>query len=137
MVKNKPQPLDARIFQWAVIVSGGAVWCYYLAQLLARADRMTLVAVALLCPAVVIISSLPVHITTPGMKLGHTRQLSLSLSDALTLLLLLAYGPASAIVVAGVDGLIASIRTVRRPESNIFTLAMLAISMLGAAHTYA
>jgi diguanylate cyclase (GGDEF)-like protein len=51
--------------------------------------------------------------------------------------MLVLYGPAAAVTAAGFDGLIASIRTVRRWQSNVFTLAMIAVSIFGAAHTYA
>ena len=136
MKPGSQQTIQSVIFQWIIIALGGVVWLENLARLFFRFERKALLEIALFGLAVIVVSLKPVHITTPGMKLGHKRQLSVSLSDALTFLLLIIYGPQAAIVWGGIDGLIASIRTVKRWQSNLFTLAMIALSILATSQTY-
>jgi len=136
-VKNRPQQTpEAGVFQWAVILAGGLLWLGSLVRLLVWSDGSAFVAVALLGLAAVAVSFKPVRITSPGMKLGNKRHISLTVSDAVTFLLLVLYGPAAAIVVGGVDGFVASRRSVRRIESNVFTLGMLALSFFCSGLVY-
>jgi diguanylate cyclase (GGDEF)-like protein len=137
MEKKAPPPFPSRVFQWAVIACGGAIWLWCLGRLLIQSSSAALFEMALFTVGVVAVSFKPVYITTPGNSLSHKRQLSFSLSDALTFLMLILYGPAPAVVAGGLDGLIASIRTIRKWQSNVFTLAMIALSMFGAAFGYA
>ncbi len=136
MKPGSQQTIQSVIFQWIIIALGGVVWLENLARLLFNFERKALLEITLFGLAVIVVSLKPVHITTPGMKLGHKRQLSVSLSDALTFLLMMIYGPQAAIVWGGIDGLIASIRTVKRWQSNLFTLAMIALSILATSQTY-
>lgn len=134
-MESKPKAtIQSEIFQWSVIVCGGALWVFCLTQLLTHQERLE--AIALFAVAVVAISFVPVQITTPEMTFSHKRTLSVSLSDALTFLLLVLHGPLAAVFVGGLDGLIASRRTVKRWPSNAFTLGMIACSIFGAAQTY-
>lgn len=136
-VTTRPKhPLPARIFQWAVIAVGGVYWLGNVLQLFMHADRTQLVAVAAFTLAAVIVSLKPISITTPGLKLGNKSQQSLSLSDAVTYLLLVLHGSAAAVVVSGVDGFVASFRSVRRLGSNLFSLAMLACAFCGMSTSY-
>ena len=136
MEKKSAPTYKSQVFQWTVIVCGGVVWLGCLAQLTRQTSPTNLFEIALFTISVVAVSFKPVYITTPGISLSHKRQLSFSLSDPLTFLMLVLYGPAAAVTAAGLDGLIASIRTVKRWQSNVFTLAMIAASIFGAAHTY-
>ncbi len=136
MEKKAPPPFPSQVFQWAVIACGGAVWFWCLARLLIQSSPSALLEVAFFTVSVVAVSFKPVYITTPGNLLSHKRQLSFSLSDALTFLMLILYGPAAAVVASGLDGLIASMRTIRKWQSNVFTLAMIALSMYGGALGY-
>lgn len=136
MEKKNAPTYQSQIYQWAVIACGGIVWLGCLAQLLLQTPAATLFEIAMFTISVVAVSFRPVNITTPGNSFTHKRQLSFSLSDPLTFLMLVLYGPAAAVAAAGFDGLIASIRTVKRWQSNVFTLAMIAVSIFGAAQTY-
>lgn len=136
MEKKAAPTLSSLIFQWAIIVCGGLVWLGCVAELLLRAPAAMLFEIGMFTISVVAISFKPVHITTPGNSFSHKRQLSFSLSDPLTFLMLVLYGPAAAVMAAGLDGLIASIRTIRRWQSNVFTLAMIGLSIFGAAKMY-
>lgn len=86
--------------------------------------------------AVVVVSLKPIQVTTPGLKFGNKSQQSISLSDAVTYLLLVLHGPAAAVVVSGVDGFVASFRSIRRLGSNLFSLAMLACAFCGLSTSY-
>ena len=134
MEKKATPTFQSQVFQWAVIACGGSVWLWCLVQLLISSSMLFEIACFTL--SVVVVSFKPVYITTPGISLSHKRQLSFSLSDALTFLMLVLYGPAAAVVASGLDGLIASIRTIRKWQSNVFTLAMIAVSMFGASFGY-
>jgi diguanylate cyclase (GGDEF)-like protein/putative nucleotidyltransferase with HDIG domain len=135
--KNKPkESFYSRLFQWFIIVTGGSLWVAYLIQLGVGFSPAALLETLFFLLGVVAVSFNPVHITTPGMSLKHQRQLSISLSDSITFLLLILQGPAAAIVIGGLDGLIASRRTVKRWQSNFFTLAMYAISLQIATLSY-
>jgi diguanylate cyclase (GGDEF)-like protein/putative nucleotidyltransferase with HDIG domain len=135
--KDKPkESFTSRLFQWTIIVTGGSLWVAYLIQLGVGYTPAALLEILFFLMGVIAISFNPVYITTPGMSLKHQRQLSISLSDSLTFLLLILQGPAAAIVVGGLDGLIASRRTVKRWQSNFFTLAMYAISLQIATFSY-
>ncbi|HEX4951095.1 MAG TPA: HD domain-containing phosphohydrolase, partial [Blastocatellia bacterium] len=136
MEKKAPPTLQSQVFQWAIIACGGAVWFWCLGRLLLQSPSAQLLQVLCFTVSVVAVSFKPVYITTPGNSLSHKRQLSFSLSDALTFLMLILYGPAAAVVASGLDGLIASIRTIRKWQSNVFTLAMIAFSMFGASFGY-
>lgn len=136
-MEKKPTPtFQSQVFQWVVVALGGAVWFWCMAQLFIQSSSSILFEVALFTVSVVAVSFKPVYITTPGNLLSHKRQLSFSLSDGLTFLMLILYGPAAAVVASGLDGLIASIRTIRKWQSNVFTLAMIALSMFGASFGY-
>jgi diguanylate cyclase (GGDEF)-like protein/putative nucleotidyltransferase with HDIG domain len=135
--KDKPkESFTSRLFQWTIIVTGGSLWVAYLIQLGVIFTPSALIETLFLLTGVIAISYNPVYITTPGMSLKRQRQLSISLSDSLTFLLLILHGPAAAIVIGGLDGLIASRRTVKRWQSNFFTLAMYAISLQVATFSY-
>lgn len=136
MEKKATPTFQSQVFQWAVIACGGAVWLWCLGRLLIQSSPPMLFEIACFTLSVVAVSFKPVYITTPGISLSHKRQLSFSLSDALTFLMLILYGPAAAVVASGLDGLIASIRTIRKWQSNVFTLAMIAVSMFGASFGY-
>jgi diguanylate cyclase (GGDEF)-like protein/putative nucleotidyltransferase with HDIG domain len=137
MKTDKPkESLYSRIFQWTVIAVGGLLWATYLFHMGVVYSPYDLMEIGFFFLGVVVISLKPVHITTPGMSLTQRRQLSISLSDLLTFLLLILQGPTAAIVIGGVDGLIASRRTVKRWQSNFFTLAMYAISLQAATLSY-
>lgn len=137
MSTNKPrESFISQLFQWTTIVTGGSLWVAYLIQLGLNFTPTALLETFFLLIGVIVISFNPVHITTPGMSLKRQRQLSISLSDSLTFLLLILQGPAAAIVIGGLDGLIASRRTVKRWQSNFFTLAMYAISLQVATLSY-
>ena len=134
-MEKKPAPtFSSQVFQWAVVACGGAIWLWCLARLLSQSKP--LFQIILFTASVVAVSFKPVYITTPGLSLSHKRQLSFSLSDALTFLMMILYGPAAAVVASGLDGLIASIRTIRKWQSNVFTLAMIALSMFPASVAY-
>lgn len=143
-MKQKPaQTLEGLIFQWLIIALGGGVWLWYgygLAQSwhsqLQTGQWENIGRMLALMVAVWLVSLKPVYLTTPGLTLSHKRQLSISLSDAVSFLLLVQYGMAPAIVASGLDGLIASFRTVKRLGSNLFSLAMFAISFWLAGHVY-
>ncbi len=136
MTTKPKHPLSARIFQWSVIAVGGLYWLSNLVKLLVRADRAELLTLAAFALAAIVVSLKPIQITTPGLKFGNKSQQSLSLSDAVTYLLLVLHGPAAAIVVCGVDGFVASFRSVRRLGSNLFSLAMLACAFCGMSTSY-
>ncbi len=136
MEKKATPTFQSQVFQWAVIACGGAVWLWSLGRLMIQIPSPMLFEIACFTASVVAVSFKPVYITTPGISLSHKRQLSFSLSDALTFLMLVLYGPAAAVVASGLDGLIASIRTIRKWQSNVFTLAMIAVSMYGASFGY-
>ncbi len=134
-MESKPKAtIQSEIFQWSVIICGGALWVFCLTQLLTHGEQLK--TIALFAVVAIAISFVPVHITTPEMTFSHKRTLSVSLSDALTFLLLVLHGPLAAVFVGGLDGLIASRRTVKRWPSNAFTLGMIACSIFGAAQTY-
>ncbi|MBI3652128.1 MAG: diguanylate cyclase [Acidobacteria bacterium] len=135
--KDKPQAsFHSKIFQWTIIAIGGLLWLACLEQLLINFQTPTYIQFAFFLLGVVAISLYPVQITTPGMSLKRQQQLSISLSDALTFLLLILQGPVAAIVIGGIDGLIASRRTVKRWQSNFFTLAMYALSFQAATFSF-
>ncbi len=143
MTKKQTQTIEGKIFQWSVITFGGGLWLYHLYQLTinwqmlaAQGDTGGMVKMLALMLTVLAVSLKPVYLTTPGMIFSHKRQLSLSLSDAMSFLLLVLYGITPAIVASGLDGLVASYRTVKRLESNLFSLAMFAISFWLAGHAY-
>lgn len=136
MTTKAKHPLSARIFQWSVITVGGSYWLFHLVQLLRERTHAHLLAIAVFALAVLIVSLKPVQITTPGLRFGTKSQQSISLSDALTYLLLVLHGPTAAIVVSGVDGFVASFRSVRRLGSNLFSLAMLALAFFGISTSY-
>ncbi len=136
MTTRPKHPLPAQIFQWSVIAVGGLYWLGNLIRLFVRVDRAELLTVAAFALAVVVISLKPVQITTPGLKFGNKSQQSISLSDAVTYLLLVLHGPAAAVVVSGVEGFVASFRSVRRLGSNLFSLAILACAFCGLSTSY-
>jgi diguanylate cyclase (GGDEF)-like protein/putative nucleotidyltransferase with HDIG domain len=134
---NKPrESFYSQAFQWTIIALGGSLWVFYLFQLGVIYTPASLFESFLFLIGVIVVSLNPVHITTPGMSLKHQRQLSISLSDSLTFFLLILHGPFAAIVIGGLDGLIASRRTVKRWQSNFFSLAMYAISLQVATFSY-
>ena len=134
---NKPEEnIQSRIFQWSVITCGGLLWAFSCARLVASASRATLAAVALFAVAAVATSFISVPIAMPGLNFKLKRRFSLTLSDALTFLLLVLHGPAAAIVVGSLESFVASRRMVKRWQSNLFSLAMIAGSILGTALTY-
>ncbi|HEX4948647.1 MAG TPA: diguanylate cyclase [Blastocatellia bacterium] len=136
MTTKAKHPLSARIFQWAVITAGGGYWLSNVLRLFADAPTSELWVVAGFALAVLAVSLKPIQITTPGLKFGNKSQQSISLSDAVTYLLLVLHGPAAAVVVAGLDGFVASFRSVRRLGSNLFSLAMLACAFFGISTSY-
>ena len=135
MTKRVIHPLPARIFQWTIIVLGGSYWLRNLVLLFAE-ERSHLTEICAFAVAVVIVSLKPVPLSTPGLKFGNKTQQSLSLSDALTYLLLVLHGPAAAVVVSGLDGFVASVRSVRRIGSNLFSMAMLSCAFFGISLSY-
>ncbi len=135
MTKRAQHPLPAIIFQWAIIAIGGFYWLRNLVILFST-EQEHLTEIAAFAVTVVIVSLKPVQITTPGLKFGNKTQQSLSLSDALTYLLLVLHGPAAAVVVSGLDGFVASVRSVRRIGSNLFSMAMLACAFFGISFSY-
>ena len=134
MTIRAKHPLSAQIFQWTIIVLGGLYWLRNLLLLITEREHLT--EITAFAFAVVIVSLKPVQITTPGLKFGNKTQQSLSLSDALTYLLLVLHGPEAAIVVSGLDGFVASVRSVRRIGSNLFSMAMLACAFAGISLSY-
>lgn len=137
MSKKPSQGLAATIFQWSVIGGGILVWLYAGLRFRDGASPREMLETGVFALAIILISSRPVMITMPGRSnLNAKRQLSISLSDCLTFLLLILYGPAPAILVSGLDGFIASRRTVKRWSSNLFTWGMFALSVLGAARAF-
>ena len=134
MTIRTKHPLSAQIFQWTIIVLGGLYWLRNLLLLITEREHLT--EITAFAFAVVIVSLKPVQITTPGLKFGNKTQQSLSLSDALTYLLLVLHGPEAAIVVSGLDGFVASVRSVRRIGSNLFSMAMLACAFAGISLSY-
>ena len=135
MTKRVIHPLPARIFQWTIIVLGGCYWLRNLVLVLVE-ERGHLTEICAFAVAVVIVSLKPVMLSTPGLKFGNKSQQSLSLSDALTYLLLVLHGPAAAVVVSGLDGFVASVRSVRRIGSNLFSMAMLSCAFFGISLSY-
>jgi diguanylate cyclase (GGDEF)-like protein/putative nucleotidyltransferase with HDIG domain len=139
MMNKQDKPRESfysRLFQWTIIAIGGALWAVYLFHLGVTYNPSSLLESAFFLVGVIAVSLNPVPITTPGMILKHQRKLSISLSDSLTFLLLVLHGPAVAIVIGGLDGLIASRRGVKRWQSNFFTLAMYTISLQVATTSY-
>jgi diguanylate cyclase (GGDEF)-like protein/putative nucleotidyltransferase with HDIG domain len=134
--EKRRESLYSRIFQWAVIAIGGSLWCLYIFQFFKVFDSSALLKFVLFLIGVIAVSSCPVSITTPGMSLKRQQHLSISLSDSLTFLILILLGPAAAIVIGGMDGLIASRRTVKRWQSNFFSLAMYALSLYAATYSF-
>src|SRR5687767_13938057 len=140
MMNKQDKPRESfysRLFQWTIIAIGGSLWAVYLFHLGVAYNSSSLLESAFFLVGVIAVSLNPVPITTPGMILKHQRKLSISLSDSLTFLLLVLHGPAVAIVIGGLDGLIASRRGVKRWQSNFFTLAMYTISLQVATISYA
>jgi diguanylate cyclase (GGDEF)-like protein/putative nucleotidyltransferase with HDIG domain len=140
MMNKQDKPRESfysRLFQWTIIAIGGSLWAVYLFHLGVAYNSSSLLESAFFLVGVIAVSLNPVPITTPGMSLKHQRKLSISLSDSLTFLLLVLHGPAVAIVIGGLDGLIASRRGVKRWQSNFFTLAMYTISLQVATISYA
>ncbi|MEO6391327.1 MAG: diguanylate cyclase [Pyrinomonadaceae bacterium] len=137
MTRKPNQSIVATVFQWAVIGGGGLVWVFSALRFRDNGTPRAFLETAIFALAIVLISSRPVMITMPGRSnLNDRRQLSISLSDCLTFLLLILYGAAPAILVSGLDGFIASRRTVKRWTSNLFTWGMFSLSVLGAARAY-
>src|SRR5262245_23379876 len=136
MSKKPRQGAIATIFQWTATTGGLLVWLFSAFQLFSSADRKELLTVGIFCVAVVLISWRPIVITTPGLTLSHKRQLSITLSDSLTFLLLILHGPAAAVLVTGIDGFVASRRTIKRWSSNVFTWAMFSLSVFAAAQVF-
>lgn len=137
MTKKPNQGIVASIFQWAVIGGGGLVWLFSTLRFQDTGSHRAFLETAIFALAIVLISSRPVMITMPGRSNANDRrQLSISLSDCLTFLLLILYGAAPAILVSGLDGFIASRRTVKRWTSNLFTWGMFSLSVLGASRAY-
>src|ERR1051325_9529108 len=135
--KDKPrESIYSRIFQWLVIAIGGSLWVYFFFRLGFSFDSSALLKFGFFLVGVIAVSCYPVHITTPGMNLNRQHQLSISLAASLTFLILILQGPIAAIVIGGLDGLVASMRTVKRWHSNLFSLAMYAISLYAATNSF-
>jgi putative nucleotidyltransferase with HDIG domain len=135
MTQQKTNFGKDRVFQWGVTVAGGLLWLWSLARLGADYEaREQLIFLGLL-PVVIFVSHFTQHFRLPfGIDLTRER-MTVSLSDALVLLVACWYGVWPAVFAAGVEGFAASRRTTRRPSSNLFSFGMMSLAAGAGALT--
>jgi diguanylate cyclase (GGDEF)-like protein len=131
-----------RLYQPAVIVAGALLWLVAVASVVsgyARHDQETLLA---LLPAAVVAGLLPIKFPLPGAWSRESENINFTLIDSFVLVAAGWYGPAAAVLLAGVEGFTSSRRLVRRLSSNLFSSAMMSLTAgaasvaLGAALRY-
>ncbi|HVG38783.1 MAG TPA: HD domain-containing phosphohydrolase, partial [Pyrinomonadaceae bacterium] len=125
--------MTSRLYQRAVIATGLALWlaaAFYLIFYYAGSEQL---AVLTLVPLAVVVSLFMNTFPLPlGLKFTNVRT-SVTLTDAIILLIACWYGLPAAIFVGGIEGFAASRRTTRRMSSVLFSSAMIALTSGAAA----
>ena len=121
-------PKRAFIYQTVVTVVGLCLWALAaVVLLLGHPLREQLITMAVL-PLVVVVGMFPTSFTLPFGRKFTQETITFTLSDAFILIVACSYGVFPAIVIAGIEAFISSIRTVRRLSSNFFSAGMISLS---------
>jgi putative nucleotidyltransferase with HDIG domain len=127
MTPQSIYPNKARLYQAAISTAGIVLWAWTVARLHFDHSAREQLIVLVLVPIIVFAGLFTQHFRIPiGTNLTEER-LTVSLSDAIVLLVAYWYGIHPAIFVAGLEGLITSRRTVRRWSSNLFSVGMMSL----------
>ena len=118
----------AFIYQTAVTAAGLCLWTLAtIVLLLWYPLREQLITLAVL-PLVVVVGMFPTSFTPPFGRKFTKETITFTASDAFILIVACSYGVFPAVVIAGVDAFISSLRTVRRLSSNLFSAGMISLS---------
>ena len=79
-------------------------------------------------PLVVVVGMFPTSFTPPFGRKFTKETITFTASDAFILIVACSYGVFPAVVIAGFDAFISSLRTVRRLSSNLFSAGMISLS---------
>jgi len=114
-------------YEAAVIAAGLVLWLASVAGLwMSYGLRDNLIFLALV-PLIAVAGMFPNVFPMPsGLRLTKER-ITFTLSDGIILLVACWHGPAPAVFISGLDGLISSRRAVRRLSSNVFSFGMLSL----------
>ncbi len=131
----------AILYQVTVTLIGASLWIFASVGLFFHYELKDFSIVLLLILFTVFIGSFSQTFRVP-FGLGFTQEkISYTLTDAISLLTAVLYGPIPTIVVAGIDGFISSWRTLRLPRSlrklydSSFSSAIVSLSGLSSALT--
>lgn len=125
--------LKSRVYQRTIITIGLALWLMAALHLIFNYETREQLTVLMLVPLAVIISLFMNTFPLPlGLKFTNIR-MSVTLTDAIILLIACWYGPGAAVFVGGIEGFAASRRTTRRMSSVLFSSAMIALTSAAAA----
>src|SRR5205085_1709306 len=114
--------------QTAVTAAGLCLWTLAtIVLLLWYPLREQLITLAVL-PLVVVVGMFPTSFTPPFGRKFTKETITFTASDAFILIVACSYGVFPAVVIAGVDAFISSLRTVRRLSSNLFSAGMISLS---------
>lgn len=116
-----------RVYEIAVDAAGLGLWLWAAVSLWAGYTvRENLLLIALV-PLIVVAGMFQNVFPLPaGLRLTREK-ITFTLSDGIILLVACWHGPAAAVLISGLDGLVSSRRAVRRLSSNIFSFAMLSL----------
>lgn len=133
---------DSRISQrlsqallYSTLTAGTFVWICSLPGVLAHTASEKF-EIAIICALVIIVGYKSLSVPSPNFKRGQNTDVVTSISDALVIFTALVHGIAAAIFIAGIDGFTSSRNQTRKVRSNLFSLALLALSTGGAMTAY-
>jgi putative nucleotidyltransferase with HDIG domain len=135
MTHQKTAELKRRLYETTVTATGISLW---LAALVVLALNYTLrdqLIFLALVPLITVSSSFSNIFPLPSSLKFAQEKVTFTATDSIILLVACWHGIAPAIFIAGLDGLIASRRAVRRLSSNAFSFGMLSLVAAASATT--
>jgi|GEM_PF-480142 len=130
---HKKFNLKSRIYESAVIIVGTVIWSWCLLDVFANSNSSQILQIAFFTAFVNLLGLKSITLPVPGFISIARTEVGVTLSEGVILLMMALYGSAPATLAAGFDGVISSSRVTKRRLSNLFTGAMLTISIFVAS----
>ncbi|HEX8163986.1 MAG TPA: HD domain-containing phosphohydrolase [Pyrinomonadaceae bacterium] len=135
MTHEKSAEIKHRIYQTIVTAAGISLWLAALVVLTLNYTLRDQLIFLVLVPMIAVVSSFSNIFPLPSSLKFAQEKVTFTPTDSIILLVACWHGIAPAIFIAGLDGLIASRRAVRRLSSNTFSFGMLSLVAAASAST--